>query len=57
MGNCMFMLSKNKFRTIATLVILYLLYSYAVELHNRPKVSIDKTWTSLANNCGYEMFL
>lgn len=53
MGNCMFMLSKNKFRVIATIVILYLLYSYAVDIHNRPKVNIDKTWTSLANNCGY----
>lgn len=57
MGNCMFMLSRNKFRAIAALLIAYLLYTYAMELHSRPKVNIEKTWTSLANNCGYEMFL
>jgi hypothetical protein len=33
MGNCMFMLSKTKFRVIAAVLASYLLYQYVTEIH------------------------
>lgn len=57
MGNCMFMLSKFKFRVIASLISAYILYLFILEAYERPKNNIEKTWISLANNCGYEAYL
>ncbi len=57
MGNCMFMLSKFKFRVIAALISTYLLYLLLLEAYQKPKNNVEKTWISLANNCGYEAYL
>jgi hypothetical protein len=57
MGNCMGLLSKNKFRVIATIVIALMVYLYLNEPKHKPKVKIEKTWESLATNCGYEPYL
>lgn len=57
MGNCMFMLSKLKFRVIASLISVYLVYLLVLEAYEKPKNNIEKTWISLANNCGYEAYL
>ena len=57
MGNCMVMLSKLKFRAIAALISAYLLSLFVLEAYEKPKNTIEKTWISLANNCGYEAYL
>jgi hypothetical protein len=56
-GNCMIMLSRLKFRVVAIAIITYVLYLYIVEVKQRPKFTIEKTWKSLASNCGYESML
>jgi hypothetical protein len=52
-GNCMIMLSKIKFRIIAGIIIAYLAYLFVIEYKEKPKYVLEKTWKSLANNCGY----
>lgn len=56
-GNCMIMLSRNKFRAVAALVVAAMVYLFVVELQQRPKYVVEKTWRSLATNCGYEAML
>lgn len=53
----MIMLSRFKFRIVAIAIITYLLYLYIVEVQQRPRFTIEKTWKSLASNCGYEAML
>ncbi len=57
MGNCMVMLSKFKFRIIAAIIIGYLAYLFVIEFKEKPKYTLEKSWKSLANNCGYEAYL
>jgi len=53
MGNCMVMLSKFKFRIIAAMIVGYLTYLLVIEFKEKPKFILEKSWKSLANNCGY----
>ena len=36
-GNCMFMLTKNKFRVVAGIFIAVLLYFFVVEIRDQPR--------------------
>lgn len=53
----MIMLPKMKFRIIGAIVIAYLGYLFVVEYKEKPKYTLEKTWRSLANNCGYEAYV
>jgi hypothetical protein len=53
-GDCMMLISKNKFRFVAVLLIAALIYAYTLEPTHKPKVPIEKSWRSLVGNCGYE---
>jgi len=57
-GNCMVMLTKNKYRIVAGIIIAVLVYSFSVNIKNTPgKPHLEQTWDSIANNCGYEAFV
>ena len=57
----MFMLTRNKFRAIAGIIVLALVYWFIVgysDSHETSKeVRIEKNWQSIADNCGYEPYL
>ena len=53
----MMMLSKTKYRVIAAIVVSYLLCLFVIEYKEKPRYVLEKSWKSLANNCGYEAFL
>lgn len=57
-GNCMVMLTKTKFRVVASALVLFLLYSFMTEFKTSSlNFQVEKEWTNLANNCGYEAYL
>lgn len=37
--------------------MVYLVYLIALDVKSRPKSDIEKTWKSLATNCGYEAYM
>jgi hypothetical protein len=53
----MIMLARIKFRIISALIIGYLLFSFITDPRSTPKFHVEKSWRSLANNCGYEAFM
>lgn len=59
LNDFMMLLSKTKFRIVAVILIAVIGYFYATEpsYEYQPRVKIDKTWKSLATNCGYDMYM
>ena len=53
----MVILSKTKFRVAALLIIGLVCYSIYNEPEIKSRVPVEKTWRSMAANCGYEMML
>lgn len=59
MNDCMVLVSKMKFRVVASVVAIVLIYLFAVQpsYHYEPRVRIEKTWKSIVSNCGYDTYI
>ncbi len=59
LNDFMVLVSKTKFRIVAAILMIIIGYFYIMEPSHeyQPRVKIDKTWKSLATNCGYDMYM
>ena len=57
----MFMLTRNKFRAIAAIIVLALVYWFIITSTDTYQISkearVEKNWQSIADHCGYEPYL